>query len=113
MEEQKLNELKKMSAENFQEYFDEKGRLLLQGKDVDLQKLSEQMEAAVSFIEKKVEEFTNAGIEFPMEYVKNAAVNYVKALNEQDDYLLADNLIFEWKEIFQVVKEVVDELGQK
>lgn len=108
MEEQKIIELKEMSAEDFQEYFDEKGRLLLQGRDVDLQQLSEQMETAVSFIEKKVEEFANAGVEFPMEYVKNATVNYVNALNEQDDYLLADNLIFEWKEIFQVVKEVME-----
>lgn len=50
------------------------------------------------------------GYDFPTEYIQNAITNLNNAIVNDDSYLLADNLYFEWAEIITVYKEWILEI---
>lgn len=81
-----------------------------QGKGIDVDKIIEQINAGVQDILSQLSKLQQNGIDFPMEYVTSAMKNLSVALQQRDDYLLADNLYFEWREIFAVYEEVLAEL---
>lgn len=49
------------------------------------------------------------GITFPMEFVREAVKNLNYAFKVKDDYILADCLFFEWREIVIVLNELEEE----
>lgn len=80
-----------------------------QGKECNI-------EEVVSLINRIMEKiaFCNAllkerGITFPMEFVREAAKNLNCAFETRDDYILADCLFFEWREIAVVINELEEE----
>lgn len=51
------------------------------------------------------------GVDFPVEYIESAIQNMQVAASGKDAYRLADNLYYEWKEIFTVYDEVMEEIS--
>lgn len=49
------------------------------------------------------------GVAFPMGFVRNATQNLYYAFETRDDYILADCLLFEWREIVVVINELEEE----
>ena len=81
-----------------------------QGKGIDVDKIIKRINEGVQDILSQLPKLQQNGIDFPMEYVTSAMNNMSVALQQRDDYLLADNLYFEWREIFAVYEEVLAEL---
>ena len=81
---------------------------LWQGKGGDIELVSESVDALVNEISIHLGEMEAVGISFPMEYVTSASTNLIEAIEKKDDYLLADNLYYEWREILLVYEEVID-----
>lgn len=83
---------------------------LWSGKGADVEKISQNINDGVQYISNDLPRMQAAGIDFPVEYVSNAMQTYTIAMKQRDDYLLADNLMYEWKEIFTVYHEVMNEI---
>ena len=83
---------------------------LWQGNGADIESISSDIDDFVNEITAHLEEMNTAGIDFPMEYVSVASKNLINAISKKDDYLLADNLYYEWKEIIIVYDEVMREI---
>lgn len=86
---------------------------LWQGEEIDIDQISKDINDGVEQIIEFIPSLQECGVDFPMEYVTNAMRGFVDATNKMDDYLLADNLWYEWREIFEVFKEVVNEVSEK
>lgn len=80
---------------------------LWQGKGADIDVISSNIDLLVSEITAHLGEMRAVGIDFPMEYVTAASKNLIEAISKRDDYLLADNLYYEWREILLVFEEVI------
>ena len=83
---------------------------LWQGKGADIELISSCIDALVNEITDYMGEMKAMGIDFPMEYVTAASKNLIEAIEKKDDYLLADNLYYEWREILLVFEEVMGEI---
>ncbi|MCR5545330.1 MAG: hypothetical protein K6F30_02520 [Lachnospiraceae bacterium] len=83
---------------------------LWQGKGADIELISACIDTLVNEITDHIGEMKAVGIDFPMEYVTAASKNLIEAISKKDDYLLADNLYYEWKEIIIVYEEVINEM---
>lgn len=83
---------------------------LWQGKGADIELISSCIDTLVNEITDHMGEMKAMGIDFPMEYVTAASKNLIEAITKKDDYLLADNLYYEWREILLVFEEVMDEI---
>ncbi len=83
---------------------------LWQGKGADIDLISSNVDIVVNEITRHLNEMKAVGIDFPMEYVTVATKNLINAISKKDDYLLADNLCYEWKEIIIVYEEVMNEI---
>lgn len=83
---------------------------LWQGKGADIELLSSCVDNIVNEITAHLDEMKAVGIDFPMEYVSAASKNMIEAISKKDDYLLADNLYYEWREILMVFEEVMGEI---
>ena len=83
---------------------------LWQGKGADIELLSSCVDSIVNEITAHLDEMKAVGIDFPMEYVSAASKNMIDAISKKDDYLLADNLYYEWREILMVFEEVMGEI---
>ncbi len=83
---------------------------LWQGKGADIELLSACVDNIVNEITAHLDEMKAVGIDFPMEYVSAASKNMIEAISKKDDYLLADNLNYEWREILMVFEEVMGEI---
>lgn len=83
---------------------------LWQGKGADIELLSACVDYIVNEITAHLDEMKAVGIDFPMEFVSAASKNMLDAISKKDDYLLADNLYYEWREILMVFEEVMGEI---
>ncbi len=83
---------------------------LWQGKGADMDMVSSNIDMLVNEITDHLGVMNAAGIVFPMEYVTAASKNLIHAISQKDDYLLADNLYYEWKEIAVVYEEIMNEI---
>ena len=70
-----------------------------------------KIEEMIQEIYRNIPQLRENGIEFPIEYIEKAIQNMQIAVEKKDAYRLADNLYFEWKEIFTVYKEVTEEMS--
>lgn len=80
-----------------------------QGKECN----TEEVVSLINSIMEKID-FCNSllnerGIAFPMEFVRDAFKNLNYAFKTRDDYILADCLFFEWREIVIVINELEKE----
>lgn len=83
---------------------------LWQGKGINIGHVTKIINENVQEIVDALPKMKQFGIDFPMEYVTTAMKNMSVAIEKRDDYLLADNLYFEWREIFKVYEEVLAEM---
>lgn len=89
---------------------EEQAKKLWQGKGCDIDIVVDSINNLVGDIVNYGSVFGKLGINFPMEYVRDAMKNLNYAIETKDDYLLADCLFFEWKEIRIVFNELIEEL---
>lgn len=92
------------------EWFENTAVQLWQGKKVDIDLTVKKINNVVDKIVSNMEAMKDAGIEFPIEYVENALNHLHQALEIRDEYKLADNLYFEWRDITTVKNEVMQNL---
>lgn len=83
---------------------------LWKGKGCDINIVIKTINSLVGEIVRYEPVFDRIGIRFPMEYIRDAMKNLNYAIETKDDYLLADCLFFEWKEIGIVFSELIEEL---
>ena len=84
---------------------------LWQGKGVSIEEVTDAVYKLTQEIQQHTDQMRENGIEFPFEYVKSAMTNLSEAIRARDDYMLADNLFYEWNEIAIVYKEIIEQLG--
>lgn len=92
------------------ENIENEARALWQGKGVDIELVQRSIVSATQMILKQCEMGLGDGIEFPIQYVIDATNHFKEAISKRDDYLLADCLYFEWREIIIVFIELVESL---
>lgn len=85
---------------------------LWQGKGIDINELISFINGSTEIIVNSLPKLKESGIEFPIEYIKAAMKNMYTAIETTDDYMLADNIYYEWKEIFCVYNETLTEYGE-
>ena len=100
-----------MSVKKFIEEMDVQATKLWQGKGIEIGELNTQILNFVTIMESELQEISNMGIEFPVEYTEDALLHLKQAMIERDDYKLADCLYYEWREIAIVLQEVLDEVA--
>lgn len=83
---------------------------LWQGKDIDVEKITKKINDSVQEIINYMPKMKQVGVNFPIEFVTAAMRKLTIAIEKRDDYMLADNLFFEWKEIFTVFGEIITEI---
>ena len=98
------------SIKEIQENIENMTVQLWQGKGADIDLISSSIDALVGEITTHLEDMNAIGVSFPMEYVTAASKNMIEAIRKKDDYLLADNLYYEWREILLVFEEVMSEI---
>ncbi len=98
-------------GEEMTEYLKEISYMVWQGKEIDIGDLSTQISEFVDEMFENIDKMRLGGIEFPIQYVKQAIANYTNAMNSGDEYLLAQSLYFEWREIAIVYEELLDEIN--
>lgn len=92
------------------ENIEREARALWQGKGADIELVQNSIVSATQIIFKQCEEGFGAGIEFPTQYIVDATNHFKEAIMKRDDYLLADCLYFEWREIIIVFLELIESL---
>ena len=85
---------------------------LWRGTGVEIEKVVENINQAIDIIANALPDLRNSGIDFPMEFVTAAASDLTDAIDSCDDYKLADNLYYNWKEILEVYQGVIQELDR-
>lgn len=83
---------------------------LWQGKGINIEEMTTVITNFITDLEFQCGRMRALGIEFPMEYVEQALKNMKTAIDNRDDYLLADCLYYEWREIMVVFIEVAEEI---
>lgn len=85
-------------------------KTLWQGKGADISVLQENISTLVKIITTKCAEGFGDGVEFPLQYLIDAINHFKEAIKKRDDYLLADCLYYEWREIIIVFIELCEAL---
>ena len=80
---------------------------LWQGKGTNIQELLATVGTVSEIMAEGYEFLKKNHIDFPLEFIKRAVINLNTAVKERDDYMLADNLYYEWKEIIMVFCETI------
>ena len=83
---------------------------LWQGKGADICFLQENISKFIEIVSTKCVEGFGDGIEFPLQYLMDATDHFKEAIKKRDDYLLADCLYYEWREIIIVFIELCEAL---
>lgn len=96
--------------QTIKENIENEARALWQGKGVDIELVQKSILSATQIIVRQCEIGFGDGIEFPIQYVIDATNHLKEAIERRDDYLLADCLYFEWREIIIVFLELVESL---
>lgn len=99
-----------IERKNCIEQLDEYAAFLWQGKGIDINSMTNFIMTMVEQIEMQRFVFRENGIDFPYEFVYSAIESIKKAIESRDDYILADCIFFEWREIMLVFYEVIDEV---
>lgn len=94
------------------EQFEQYANTLWKGKEIELQEVTDFINDFVDNIVQSTGLMEKNGIVFPMEYVVDSLREYQSAIELKDDYIMADCLYFQWKEIAQVYLEVMAEIGE-
>ena len=102
--------IRKINLYAIKEYIEKEAKSLWQGKGVDMELVQKSIVSATQMIVKQCEIGFGDGIEFPIQYVIEATNHLEEAIRKRDDYLLADCLYYEWREIIIVYLELVEEL---
>lgn len=89
---------------------EEEAKSLWQGKGADIEVIQNSIVSATQIILKQCETGFGEGIEFPIQYVVDATQHFKEAIEKRDDYLLADCLYFEWREIIIVFLELIESM---
>lgn len=92
------------------EIIEKQTKSLWEGKGCEINEVTEAASGILDKIEKYVPMLEQMGIDFPMEYVREAISNLSTAIETKDDYVLADCLFYEWREIGMVLSELIEEL---
>ena len=96
--------------DSLKEIIEHEAESLWQGRGTDVKVLQDAITKTIGIITAQCEEGFGEGIEFPMQYLLDAIHHYKEAIEKRDDYLLADCLYFEWREIIIVFMELCEEL---
>lgn len=80
-----------------------------QGKECNTEEVVSLINSIMEKIDSCNSLLKERGVVFPMEFVRNAAKNLNYAFETRDDYILADCLFFEWREIVIVINELEGE----
>ena len=88
---------------------DECAEHLWQGKGIEMESTIDRVNSLMEEIVSHLYEMEKKGIVFPMEYVKVALMHLQEAIEARDDYLLADCIQYEIKEVATVYNEVISE----
>lgn len=105
-EQQSMNNTKELINEII-----ENAKVLWQGQRFIEGSIILKIEDKVQEILKNIPLLKEKGIDFPVEYIESAIHNMQLAAEGKDAYRLADNLYYEWKEIFTVYDEVMEEIS--
>lgn len=92
---------------------EDEAKSLWQGKGANIELIQNSILSATQIILKQCEKGFGSGIEFPIQYVVNATKHFKEAIEKRDDYLLADCLYFEWREILIVFSELLEAVENK
>lgn len=85
---------------------------LWQGKGCNVQEIVSEICTFSGMVIQQHDDVVKSGIDFPMDYVSGAMVHTDDAIQARDDYKLADNLYYEWREIAIVFGELYDTCGE-
>lgn len=80
-----------------------------QGKECNIDEIVSLINRIMGKIDACNSLLKERGITFPMEFVREAVKNLNYAFKLKDDYILADCLFFEWREIVIVLNELEEE----
>ena len=95
---------------SIKEILENESKKLWQGEGADIDLVQRSIISATEIITKQCEIGFGEGIEFPIQYMVDAIHNFMEAISKRDDYLLADCLYFEWREIIIVFIELKESL---
>lgn len=95
---------------SIKEILENESKKLWQGEGADIDLVQRSIISATEIITKQCEIGFYEGIEFPIQYMVDATHNFMEAISKRDDYLLADCLYFEWREIIIVFIELKESL---
>lgn len=95
------------------ECLDEMVTNLWQGKGISIDAMLEKINTMTEEIIENTVLMKKNGIEFPVNFIRDALENMQKAIEQKDDYKLADCLYYEWREIAVVYQEIMLEMGAK
>lgn len=95
---------------SIKENLENEARKLWQGQGADIDIVQRSIISATEIITKQCEIGFGEGIEFPIQYLVDATNHFMEAISKRDDYLLADCLYFEWREIIIVFIELKESL---
>ncbi len=83
---------------------------LWQGKGVDIEALTLMINKFLEAFDELNNRCNKFNIEIPINYLKDAYNNLKNAILSRDDYILADCLHYEWREIMIVLEELDEEI---
>ena len=84
-------------------------RELWQGKGADIGELNRALYEASHIILDMAEALNDEDKLTTINYVKNAFSDFEKACKKRDDYMLADCLYYEWRELLSIYIDVMGE----
>lgn len=94
------------SCNEFIDIINENVMGLWQGKGCNVKEILSEICTFSGMVIQQYDDVVKSGIDFPMDCVSGAMMNTDDAIQMRDDYKLADNLYYEWREIALVFAEL-------
>ena len=91
---------------DFKEQIEECSYELWKGNGTDVKRLNGVLYDASQIILSVAEELNEEDKTTTINYIKNGLADFEKACNNRDDFMLADCLFFEWREIVSIYADV-------
>lgn len=87
---------------------EEESERLWQGKGADIEKIGNALHGAVNVILDVANSLPEEDRTTTMSYIENGLSDYKMACDKRDDFLLADCLYYQWREIITIYIEALE-----
>ena len=98
----------KSTLQNCLQTIEEESTELWQGHEIDIEAISGAIHSASRIILDITEKLSDEDKLTTINYIKSGLKSFEDACNARDDYMLADCLYYQWREIITIYRDVLE-----